>query len=277
MLSQDWPMEAIHPNDRNPRRDVGNDPDFLGLVASIKSQGIIQPLLINRDGLILAGHRRYAAALELNLQRIPVRVLPEKNNHTLVPLIENLQRANLAVMEIADYMLECRNDHGVTSAAIAEITGISETTIGQYIKLAQAPAELRERVERDDITLGAALAMLPHGEAFIREVIQEPHLTRDIVRDRAREYRTFSKPIVPRTTETSRRCPPELKPHLEWAIQAVRDMLESAPNDDFKVRYQRWLRVLEDDLADLGGDAVEPSFAGAIASFQRSPQIRAAK
>lgn len=162
MLSPDWPIDAIRPNDKNPRRHIGNDPDFLGLVASIKSQGMIQPLLINKDGIILAGHRRYAAAIEVGLERVPVRIVPDRNNHALIPLIENLQRADLKVLEVADYLIACRNEHGLTFPAIAEITGISEGTIRKYIKLADAPRELRERIERDDIRLDAALAMLPY-------------------------------------------------------------------------------------------------------------------
>lgn len=186
MLSHEWPIDAVHPNEDNPRRDVHDDPAYLGLVASIKSQGIIQPLLINKHGLILAGHRRYAAALELGLERVPVRIISDNKNHALIPLIENLQRADLTVMEVSDYLLKCRKECDMPISAIAEVTGISEGTIQKYLKLAEGPMEIRERVERDDITLGAAFALLDHNESFIRQVINEPVLTRKIVRELAK-------------------------------------------------------------------------------------------
>lgn len=275
MTSQDWPIEAIYPNHRNPRRNFRSDPAFPGLLASIKSQGIIQPLLINKDGMILAGHRRYAAALDLGIQRVPVRVISDNKNHALVPLIENLQRADLAVLEVADYLVQCQ-ELGMMIPEMEEIVGISDTTIRQYLKLAQGPKEIRERVERDDITLGAAIELLNKSPEFIQDALQQPNLTRRMVQQRFQSYRGKSPRALPvRAVDVSRRCPSEIRPHLEYAIGVVREMLEASPNDDFSVRYRRWLRVLEDDLADLSADRIEQSFAGSVSAFQRQPQAAA--
>lgn len=79
MQSGEWPTEALWENPNNPRRDVRNDPDYPGLLESISSQGILVPLLVNEDGMVLAGHRRYAAAIDLCLERVPVRVVPKRN------------------------------------------------------------------------------------------------------------------------------------------------------------------------------------------------------
>jgi ParB family chromosome partitioning protein len=136
--------------------------------------------------MILAGHRRYFAALKLNLTQVPVRVLSSSNNQELVPLIENLQREDLSVLEVADYFLQCQKKHGMNLASIAAITGISNTTVGKYIRLAEGPPEIRERVERDDIPLDAAFELLRHGPELIREVVKLPVVTKQIVRDRAK-------------------------------------------------------------------------------------------
>lgn len=286
MQSNEWPIEALQINHGNPRRDVRNDPDYPGLLASIEGQGILQPLLINKEGKVLAGHRRYAAALDLGMQRVPVRVVPDKNNHTLVPLIENLQRKDLAVMEIADYLLACRNDHGLTNEAMSQIVGLSLPTISKYMKLAEGPAEIRERIDRDDIPLGAAFALLGHDREFIREVIQEPVLTREIVRQRASVFGTgkprpetwksqAQSPAPLPAAITTVKCPTERKAHLEYAIKVIGELLQSSPDEVFVLRYSRWLNIMGDDLADEEAKQdLAPTFSGATNVFQRQPKQR---
>lgn len=279
MTSGDWPIEAIWPNEDNPRIDIKGDPSFAGLVASIRSQGIIQPLLITAEGMILAGHRRYEAALEIGLQRIPVRVLGDHCDFGLIPLIENLQRSDLKVLEVADYLLRCRREYEMSNATISEVTGISTSTIQNYIKLAEGPKEIRNRIERDDMPLNAAFELLRHDHAFIQEVVKEPHLTRQIVRERAQSIAQ----TVPRTTvaDAPRRqtvpamrvCPRDRIPHIKHAIAAVRELLAASPDDTFATRYKRWISTLEDDLADAPD--ISASFRGTVDRFQRQPKARA--
>jgi ParB family chromosome partitioning protein len=268
--SSDWPIDAVWPNDDNPRRGIRDDPDFEGLVASIRSQGIIQPLLTTEDGMILAGHRRYEAALEIGLERVPVKVIKKRERHFLIPLIENLQRADLKVLEAADYFLKCAREHGMPITELSSTTGISPGTIQKYLKLAQGPQEVRERIERDEIPLNAAFELLRHDSEFIKEIIKTPRLTKEIVREKAQarcvdQPRPAPLPILARTG-----CPAEQRPHLEYAISAVRELLAASPNDDFATRYKRWIRVMEDDLADLEAKQDRPqTFRGVVDAFQR--------
>jgi ParB/RepB/Spo0J family partition protein len=184
------PLNQLAPNPENPRRDIVGDPEFPGLVASIRSEGMIQPILINEDNIILAGHRRWEAARLLGLSSVPVRVLRNQDAPWLVPLIENLQRSDLAVLEAADYFLKCHRKYEMSISEIADATGISTTTITKYIKLAEAPLAVRERVDKDEIPLNAAFELLRHDADFIQEVITEPLLTREIVRERAQQRAT---------------------------------------------------------------------------------------
>ncbi|HEX2879874.1 MAG TPA: ParB/RepB/Spo0J family partition protein [Polyangiaceae bacterium] len=273
--SGDWPIDAVWPNDDNPRSEVGTDPAFEGLVASIRSQGIIQPLLIAEDGMILAGHRRYEAALALGLGRVPVRVLRNRESHHLIPLVENLQRADLGVLETADYFLKCNRDYGMSVAAICEATGVSNSTVCKYLKLAEAPKEVRERIERDEIPLNAAFELLRHDHEFINEVIKTPRLTKQIVRERANE-RDENKPRpAPPMVPFRAGCPTERKAHLEYAIRAIGELLAASPDDVFSVRYKRWITVMEDDLADEENKQEAPStFRGSVDAFQRQPKAR---
>lgn len=180
-------LDELVPNPENPRRDIVGDPEFAGLVASIRSEGIIQPILVDEDNVILAGHRRWEAARLLGLSSVPVRVLRNQDAPWLVPLIENLQRSDLAVLEAADYFLKCHRKYEMSISEIAEATGISATTVTKYIKLAEAPLAVRERVDKDEIPLNAAFELLRHDAEFIQEVIAEPLLTREIVRERANQ------------------------------------------------------------------------------------------
>lgn len=279
--SGDWPIEAVWRNEDNPRTDIKGDPNFAGLVASIKSQGIIQPLLINSEGMILAGHRRYEAALELGLQRLPVRVLGNHLDWNLIPLIENLQRADLKVLEVADYLLAVRADTEMTFPEISAITGISDSTIRNYIKLAEAPKEIRERVERDEIPLNAAFELLRHDEKFISEVVKEPKLTRQIVRERARTVVQPIQPIQPKQPSeiprapimaAPRVCPKDRVPHIKHAMNVVRELLAAAPDEAFETRYKRWLTIMEADLQEVPD--ISESFRGATDYFQRQPVAR---
>ena len=73
---------------------------------------------------------------------------------------------------------------------------IGESTIRKYIKLAEAPVELKERIERDEIPLGAAFELFRHYDGFISEVVTTPKLTKEIVRQRAKSIITTSIPYL---------------------------------------------------------------------------------
>jgi len=272
---------SLWPNPDNPRRDIRDDPDFAGFVASIRSEGIIQPLLIRDDGMIWAGHRRLEAALEVGLERVPVMVLADSDNRVLIPLIENLQRSDLDVLEVAEYLKQCRRAHGMTLTAISEVTGISASTIGKYIKLAEAPLELPERIDRDEIPLTAAFELLRHDEAFIKDVVATPRLTKKIVRERAQrvspvvvDHEDSQPRISGMTTGRRQRCPTERHAHLRHAITTVEELLCAAPDEAFAARYTRWLNLMKTDLAEYKSALEDPTFRGAVNAFQRQPLIR---
>jgi ParB family transcriptional regulator, chromosome partitioning protein len=201
MIDNQLPVEDLVPNPENPRRDIVRDPEFAGLVASIRSEGMIQPILIDEDNIILAGHRRWEAARLLGLRSVPVRVLRNQDAPWLVPLIENLQRSDLGVLEAADYFLKCQRKYEMSITEIAEATGISASTITKYIKLAEAPLAVRERVDKDEIPLNAAFELLRHDDEFIQEVISEPLLTREIVRERAQQREPVATVITAETAD----------------------------------------------------------------------------
>lgn len=143
------PTGFIRTNPNNPRKQLG---DLTDLAASITSQGILQPLVVRRAGrgqyLLLAGHRRLAAAKLAGLRHVPV--VCRDLDATVVALAENGHRRGLTPVEQARALGQL-HDAGHTQAQIARLTGYSESHVSARLMLLQlAPATLG-RVERGEL------------------------------------------------------------------------------------------------------------------------------
>jgi ParB family chromosome partitioning protein len=143
------PTGFIRANADNPRKQLG---DLTELAASVASQGILQPLVVRRAGrgqyLLLAGHRRLAAAKLAGLRHVPV--VCRDLDATVVALAENGHRRGLTPVEQARALGQLR-DAGHTQAQIARLTGYSESHVSARLMLLQlAPATLI-RVERGEL------------------------------------------------------------------------------------------------------------------------------
>lgn len=160
------PVDRITPHDRNVRRDLG---DLDELSASIKGMGVLQPLIVAPDPgtedqgslgyILVAGHRRHAAAVKAGLAKVPCVVRTDLDTQAKVlscMLVENLQRSDLTVMEEADAYAQLEL-LGVKEAAIAKTTGRSRATVHQRILLAGLPAERREQYEKGSLSLEGAV------------------------------------------------------------------------------------------------------------------------
>jgi ParB/RepB/Spo0J family partition protein len=158
---QTIPVASIRPHVHNVRRDLG---DLTELVDSIKGVGLLQPLTVAPDAdgdgfVIIAGHRRFAAAVQSGADALPCIVrfdLSSLAKQLQAQLVENLQRTDLTVMEEADayQQLELL---GVKEAAIAKATGRSRATVHQRLLLASLPTERREQYEGGKLSLEGAV------------------------------------------------------------------------------------------------------------------------
>jgi len=166
LTTVDVKLIDAHPD--NVRRDATPDPE---LIASVKAQGILQPIGViettypKRNGsratlgyLLIAGHRRLAAAKKAGLAEIPVIVydhLLTRAQQIEAMLVENGRRADLsAVEEAAAY--EQLTLEGVTPAAIAKATGRSPATVKARLKLTRLPAAATEALHGHQMTLATA-------------------------------------------------------------------------------------------------------------------------
>lgn len=187
--------DQLRPHPANVRGPTG---DVVELAASIRSVGVLQPLVVMavpaKPGLfvVLAGHRRLAAARLLGLAELPcmVRVDTASIEAQLVTmLVENLQRADLGPVEKAEAFGELRS-RGMTLAATAARVGLSESTVAYYLTLLDLDGGSLQRVRDGVVEVGEAMAAVRetrreqrkhdgyHRDPGRQTVVEAPHFTR---------------------------------------------------------------------------------------------------
>jgi len=146
------PIEDVDPNPWQPREDVG---DLTELVASIREKGILEPILVRPyEGRfqIIAGERRFRAALEVGLDELPCIVKEVSDAETMeLALIENLQRKDLSAFEEAEGMKVLAHTYGYTHEKMAEKLGKSRSSITEALSLTAMPEEVRHLCRLADI------------------------------------------------------------------------------------------------------------------------------
>lgn len=197
----------VDPNPGQPRRDFG---DLSELIASIKEKGVLAPILVRpmEDGRfqIIAGERRYRAALEAGLHQVPcIELEVDERGVMEISLIENLQRRDLSAFEEADAMMNLLFQYGYTHEMLARKLGKSRTTITETLSLASIPQEIREECRRADIAARSTLLEIARCETKDQMLglvaqIRAHGMTRDQARAAKRSEPTpiadRSKPFV---------------------------------------------------------------------------------
>jgi ParB family transcriptional regulator, chromosome partitioning protein len=160
----DLRIEDILPGDAQPRQRF-DDARLDELADSIKSHGVIQPIVVRKRGSeqfeIVAGERRWRAAQRAGLKQIPAvisEVAPEEA--LTVALVENLQREDLNPIEEAEAFHRLHEQLGYSQQEIADAVGKDRTTIANSLRLLKLPAAVRQQVLDGELTMGHARALL---------------------------------------------------------------------------------------------------------------------
>jgi len=158
-IGRNIPIDEIETNPAQPRRSVG---DLSELRMSIESKGVLEPLLVqplaNGRYRIIAGERRFRAALEAGLSEVPCIELDVPENEVMeIALIENLHRRDLHPFEEAAGYASLTQTHGYTQQQIAKTIGKSRVSITEAMSLLQIPERLREKCRRADIDARSVL------------------------------------------------------------------------------------------------------------------------
>ncbi|MDR2213329.1 MAG: ParB/RepB/Spo0J family partition protein [Pseudomonadales bacterium] len=158
------PVEFIRPGKYQPRLDIR--PDALEeLAASIKNQGVMQPIVVRLIGLnnyeIIAGERRWRACQLAGLGTIPalIRDVPDETAIAMA-LIENIQREDLNPIEEAVALKRLQDEFELTQQEVADAVGKSRTAVANLLRLMSLQAEVRTFLEHGDLEMGHARALL---------------------------------------------------------------------------------------------------------------------
>jgi ParB family chromosome partitioning protein len=159
-------IDRIVPNQFQPRA-YADDTRLQELAQSIKSNGVIQPLVVRRIGdqfQIIAGERRWRAARLAGLLRVPIavrEVAPGQEKALLeMALIENIQREDLNPIEEAQAYRRLADEFQLTQEDIAAAVGKDRASIANYLRLLKLPDEVRTEVASGRLTMGHARALL---------------------------------------------------------------------------------------------------------------------
>lgn len=194
------PIEDIDPNPNQPRQAVG---DLSELVASIREKGILEPILVRPMGhrfQIIAGERRFRAALEIGLDEIPCVVREASDAEMMeLALVENLQRKDLSAFEEAEGLKVLAETYGYTHEKMAQKLGRSRSSITETLSLTAMPEEVRQLCRLADIQSKSLLLQVvrqsePKKMIGLVQRLQKEGSTRQEARRIARE----SKGRVPR-------------------------------------------------------------------------------
>jgi len=157
------PIDAIDANPVQPRRTFESER-LNELAQSIRANGIIQPLLVRRNGgrfQLVAGERRWRAAKLAGVTQIPAVIRDIPDDHLLeITLVENIQREDLNPIETATALSRMGSELNLTAEEIGRRTGKDRTTIINFIRLLQLPADLQQLLAERRLSAGHARSLL---------------------------------------------------------------------------------------------------------------------
>ncbi len=158
------PVDIIETNPYQPRSDF--DIEALNdLAASIKKQGVIQPITLRKleenKLQLISGERRLIAAKMAGLQDIPAYIVAAEDHALLeMAIVENIQRENLNPMEIALGYKQLIQDHKLTQEMLSERLGKSRSSIANHLRMLNLPGEVQIGLRQELISMGHAKALL---------------------------------------------------------------------------------------------------------------------
>jgi ParB family chromosome partitioning protein len=220
------PIEQIRPNKNQPRKHFAQEK-LEELAASIREQGIIQPLVVTqKEGHfeIIAGERRWRAAQKAGLHEVPV-VIREASDAVVMELalIENIQRQDLNAIEEAEAYRSLVDQFSISQEDVARRVGKSRTAVTNALRLLRLPEDVQRDIVEERLTMGHARALL---------ALENPGLI-----ERARHDILHRQLSVRATEELVRRL--KVNPHPSAARKRPRqpDLLMSSLEEQLQKRF----------------------------------------
>jgi ParB family chromosome partitioning protein len=172
------------PNRFQPRREFAEGP-LAELAASIREQGIVQPIVVTPRGEkleIVAGERRWRAAAMAGLTKVPVVWREKQSESDLleVALVENLQREDLNPLDAAEAYARLKDEFRLSHEKIADRVGKDRTTVSNALRLLKLPSSVRDRIRSGLLSAGHARALVSLASPDDQERLAEEILRRSL-------------------------------------------------------------------------------------------------
>lgn len=215
------PIEQIHADRANPRRSF-DEASLEELAASLKHQGVLQPILVRKDGKgyrIIAGERRWRAAQKAGLTELPVIIREASDAEAYeLALVENIQRADLNPLEEAEAYRRLVDERKMTQEQVADRVGKDRSSVANSLRLLHLPNEVKQLVVEGDLDMGHARAIL--GLTSSKEMVL---LARDVVTDKLTVRETEARvkaakgggPVSPKKKGAVKHATPEARKLVE--------------------------------------------------------------
>lgn len=237
-------IEDIHPNPHQPRTHF-NETELEELSESIRSHGVLQPLLVRKDDKgyeIIAGERRYQASKIAGVTEVPVVVREVTDNEMLeLALIENLQRSDLNSIEEAKGYRKLIQATGMTQEALSKAVSKSRSAITNSLRLLDLPQRVQDLLFEGKLTAGHARAILavPYEEARIKlaEKVVAEGLSVRATENLAPLFSVGDTPKAPR-------------PVTPQSFKKAARMLRQVFNTNVKVKSSRGKNKIEIEFKD---------------------------
>jgi len=248
---RELPVGLIKPNPNQPRTKF--DPEALAaLAASIEATGVVQPLLVRPlpDGSfeLVAGERRWRAAQQANLDKVPAVIRDQEEAERLqAALIENMVREDLNPVEEAKACAALVEDLGLTKEELARRVGRSRPAVSNLIRLLELPDDILEHLETGELSEGHGKALLgAQGNDVRRRLGRDAVRGGWSVRETENRVRLAGQPRL-------KKHPDPIDPDEVEALEAAGDALEAALGHEVKVKPRRdgfAVELVFDDVAE---------------------------
>lgn len=196
-------ISLIYANPNQPRKNF-DETALKELAMSIKTHGIIQPIVLNRaeDGkyMIIAGERRWRAAKIAGLTQIPAFI----RNYTPkqikeISIIENLQREDLNPIEAARAIKQLMDEYDLTQEAVADRIGKSRPAIANTLRLLTLPSDVVDMIENNKLSAGHARCLIPLSSSLEQTKVAQTAVTKKLsVRDLEKLVKNLLNPAKER-------------------------------------------------------------------------------
>ena len=205
-------------------REAFDGQKLKDLISSVKERGVLQPILVRKIDTgfeIIAGERRFRAAKELKLDKIPVIVKDVKDQDALIiSLIENIQREGLNPIEEAHAFEKLLENFKFSQDDIAKALGKDKTTVSNILRLLKLPLDVQQCLSKGEISLGHAKVLLATEDSQKQRKLCQITISKSLSVRELENLINMSVPQRKRKGATARTTDPYVL-NIERALQLV--------------------------------------------------------